>query len=364
MRGAVRAFLIILVVSVGGALNDTHGLCFSVPDELTCPSRLFGHTGAVESLAFSPDGACLVAGESTGAIDVWRIGESTGWIERTLSGHMDRVGVVAFSPDGNTLASGSYDGDVLLWNPSSGRQIGRLGARFGPVGSLAFTPDGRALAVATHRGAVEIWSPTTKARSHLLVCYPVEPLRSVGAVQSVAFAPDGRLLAAGCQDGAIRLWETESWSSIGVLTGPATSVNTVGFAAEGKSLVSASMDGAVRIWDVEICELAKVLRPARSAPVLALTVGPAGQTVISGDFNGSIEWWKIDSGARLGGIPQSLPPVSALHFDPRGRFLASAHLGDVVNLWPVPCLTEDEAPPPTADESSARDEPDRSEGAA
>ena len=35
---------------------------------------------------------------------------------QTLTGHTDAVLSIAFSPDGNTLASGSLDGTVLLWN--------------------------------------------------------------------------------------------------------------------------------------------------------------------------------------------------------------------------------------------------------
>jgi WD40 repeat protein len=33
-----------------------------------------------------------------------------------LSGHTGWVNSVAFTPDGQTLASGSYDGTILLWD--------------------------------------------------------------------------------------------------------------------------------------------------------------------------------------------------------------------------------------------------------
>ena len=40
---------------------------------------------------------------------------SAGRHLRTLTGHTGDVESVAFSPDGKTLASGSFDGTILLW---------------------------------------------------------------------------------------------------------------------------------------------------------------------------------------------------------------------------------------------------------
>lgn len=74
---------------------------------------LEGHTGRVQSVAFSPDGELLVSGSSDQSVRLWRV--ETGELLRALEGHTDAVRSVAFSPDGELLASGGDDKLIRLW---------------------------------------------------------------------------------------------------------------------------------------------------------------------------------------------------------------------------------------------------------
>jgi len=66
-----------------------------------------GHSGSVNSVAYSPDGKLLASGGSDGVIKLWHV--PTGSELRALSGHADAVRSVAFSPDGKVIASGSAE---------------------------------------------------------------------------------------------------------------------------------------------------------------------------------------------------------------------------------------------------------------
>ena len=121
---------------------------------------------------------------------------------RHLTGDPGRATSVAFSPNGTTLAAGNADGTVRLWDMATGRQIGRpLTGPADPVTSVTFSPDGTTLASASPDHTVRLWDLATSR--------PVgAPLTGhTGQVTSVAFSPDGKTLAAGSADHTVRLWD-------------------------------------------------------------------------------------------------------------------------------------------------------------
>ena len=132
----------------------------------------------VMSIAFSPDGQTLASGGcghregsdqhcTAGEVLLWDLvtGQRRGTTRFT--GHTDAILSLAFSPDGKALASSSEDGTLLLWDEATGQQRDvSLTFPGEEVSSVAFSPDGAMLAaggcerfegiLCTH-GAVRLW---------------------------------------------------------------------------------------------------------------------------------------------------------------------------------------------------------------
>ena len=81
---------------------------------------LTGHTSAVVSVAFSPDGHRIASGSRDQTVQVWDAdtGQPVG---SALKGHTGSVTSVAFSPDGKRIASGSADKTVKVWDADTGQ---------------------------------------------------------------------------------------------------------------------------------------------------------------------------------------------------------------------------------------------------
>ncbi|KZP27933.1 WD40 repeat-like protein [Athelia psychrophila] len=158
----------------------------------------------VLSVAYSPDGKCIVSGDFHGVIQVWNAatGEKVG---PPFDGNTASVHSIAYSPDGTRIASGSGDNTVRVWDAKTGKAIvSPLKGHSGSVRSLAYSPDGKHIVSGSSDCTVRIWDAETGEA----VGSPFKV--HIGLVQSVAYSPDGTHIVSGSVDNTIRIWEVNS----------------------------------------------------------------------------------------------------------------------------------------------------------
>ncbi len=73
-----------------------------------------GHSQAICSFQFSPDGQMIASGSGDKTSKLWRL--SDGRLIDNFTEYTKPVWSVVISPDGQTIASGSGDQTIKLWS--------------------------------------------------------------------------------------------------------------------------------------------------------------------------------------------------------------------------------------------------------
>jgi WD40 repeat protein len=273
-----------------------------------CLKTLRGHAGCIQTLAFSADELTLASGSHDHTIRLWHL--ATGQCVQELSGHGDRVLFVAFSPDGQTLISGSADDTVRIWELPTGQCWQQIATNLNWALAIALSPDGQTLATASDGKTVNFWQLQTGACIGTLPHYHHK-------VWAVAFSPDGRQLATASDDHTIKLWFVATGECLQTLQEHTQMVWLVSFSPDRQTLVSASDDGTVRLWSAATGQCLRTLK-THSNWVLSVVFEAKGEQLISGHQDGQIRRWNRVTGTCLNLLKGHTGPVSAVVLLPSG----------------------------------------------
>lgn len=210
----------------------------------------------------------------------------TGARKMTIWGHTGYVTSVAFSPDSATLASGSKPPNssenpgamIRLWDTKTGNQrLAFIGGEHS-VDSVAFSTDGETL-VSTSGAIIRLWDVKTGKRKATLTTYP-EDARHRVYTRSVAFSPDGRTFVSGDEGdeynrknyNRIRVFDVETGKHLDTLTGHTGGVKSLAYSDDGMTLASGSADGTTLLWKMASAPAARL----RITP-LSVEAPPSGE---------------------------------------------------------------------------------------
>ncbi|CAD8162590.1 unnamed protein product [Paramecium octaurelia] len=108
----------------------------------------------VKSVCFSHNTSTL-AFSSGNFVYLWNL--KTGKQKAKLDGHSNAVYSICYSPDGITLASGSWDESIRLWGVKTGQQKAKLDGHSSAVFSICYSPDGNKLVSGSAYNSTCLW---------------------------------------------------------------------------------------------------------------------------------------------------------------------------------------------------------------
>jgi mono/diheme cytochrome c family protein len=271
------------------------------------PKRLAGLSERILSLAFSRDGATLVAGGGTparfGEIQIWDV--AAGALRRSVTLTGDTVFGVSLSPDASRIAAGCTDNTVRIVDTATGKELHKMGAHENWVLGTVFGADGKRIVSVGRDRAAKLTDAASGAflenvnllRGELATVarHPSKEVvviggdervpyiylmdrpkvmkiaddttlvrkleRQNGAIAALAWSGDGRLIAVGGAAPEVNVYDGDTGTRVASCKGHAAGIYTVAFTPDSKVLAAAGFDGTVRLYEASTGTLVKAFVP-------------------------------------------------------------------------------------------------------
>ncbi len=314
-KGAVRRAITAIAFSPKG---DTiavgrHGTVELIAaDTREVRHTLREHTGNVNDLAFTPDGAQLiaVAGQPGlfGEVRVWNNVDAR--LVHAWRGHSDSIYSLAAADGGRLIATGSYDQKIKLWDVETGSERRTLDGHNGGIFGLAFRSDAKLLASASGDRTVKLWRVENGDRLDTFS-------QPIGDQYAVAFSPDGRFVVAAGVTTACALWRLSDTAAEGTNEllfsrfAHEQPIVALAWSGDGKTIATSGEDRRVKLWHAGDVTERIVLEPQPDVAD-ALAFSADSKRIAVGRLDGSLAVYNADDGKPIAPVPPAKPELASI----------------------------------------------------
>jgi serine/threonine protein kinase/WD40 repeat protein len=297
-----------------------------------------GHTDAVISVAWSPDGAHIASASADKTVQVYDA--ATGSHVLTYTGHTGEVTGTGWSPDSSRIVSTGLDSTVQMWDASTGKRLHLLSPQpnqtlTGPIYGGAWSTEVPRIAVAADSALNLIDADTWENLGGGVGAIAMAP-------NVLSWAPHDPVIAVAEQDHSVVTWgiNTEIGGARGI--GHTRKVMAVNWSPDGSKVVSGAQDNTVRVWSIPpmnqsttLSGISLLVYQGHIDWVLAVAWSPDGSKIASAGRDKTVQVWNAASGKLLFTYRGHTAPVNSLAWSLDSRFIASASDDKTVQVWKV-----------------------------
>jgi WD40 repeat protein len=249
--------------------------------QIWVPGTPLPHDGAVQAVAFSPDGRYVATGAVDGTARIWDT--VTGSPVGSVLQHESAITALSYSPDGSRILTATRDSTARLWDARSGAPLEIVFRHRSGITSATFSADGRQVVTTSYDSSATVWEAATGR--------PVAgPLKHEERVDSAAFSPDGSLVVTAGSDRTARIWNAATGNPVGPPLRHRSDVYTARFSPDGRHILTASADRTAQLWDVK--SGTPVGKPLQHAGFVAeAAFSPDGERIVTASYDGTARIW-------------------------------------------------------------------------
>ncbi len=270
------------------------------------------HTGWIWSIKYSPDGKFILTGGDDGFVYLWNTNSKKDdpFVAFNLSG---AIVSVAFSPDfccdpdGNNkglIAACSDDGAIEIRDvsnyfdpidlPTDLKELKPKYIKFLPRQGSDLTGYTFAFMSSHNKGHVELWS-LSKSEDRSYNFTKTKCFKHDRQIDILKFSSNGSLFAVGAVDGSVSLWSVVKGEK--VADSPKKHDRRVGaidFDRDDKMLASAGHDGKIILWNLENSSEANECEVAHEGKILGIAFSQKTGVLVSVSDDRTIKVWSLN----------------------------------------------------------------------
>jgi WD40 repeat protein/DNA-binding CsgD family transcriptional regulator len=251
--------------------------------------------GGINDIVFNPDdSSTALSACEDGIIALWDVSSiSTAKVIRRYDGHAGAVNDVAFSPDGKQFISAYDQGTIILWDTGSGKEIHRLNSGTGDVTSVAFSRDSHMAISASDDGKTILWDVENKTETRRYAS-------PAGVwLNQVIFGPADEYGVATVwglsSNNAVYVWDLETAKQISEIPSGSNPYSDIAFTTGGDKVALAFEKMILLRNIVQGGYEQRLLQNSQAIDnsITALEISKDNTLLVSGDKEGDIELWNL-----------------------------------------------------------------------
>ncbi|OAQ60293.1 WD domain, g-beta repeat domain-containing protein [Pochonia chlamydosporia 170] len=291
-----------------------------------------GHTAAVCTVVFSPDGNTVYSASKDRTVCEWD--PFSKMIRRTIRHHVATVADVAVSSATGSAAWALFGNRIEIRDvdEASSYPVKRSHGAESWISAVSYSWDNRYVAYGSDDKFVRVLDLEANQLKW-------KEKRHEGYISCIAFSNDGSRLASGSVDSSIQIWDLESGYGVGTLNTRDGCARAVAFSPDA-SVLATGCGKTICLWNLQKLKVSMRLKKHYDS-VNALAFSPSGRQLASASADRTIVLWDVVSGQLLRQISAHSGEVLTISFSPDGKMVASGSEDCTVKMWPV---AECEAP--------------------